>query len=1464
MGIPQLGPRCPGFPILAQGSQNFFSVAIDSFGYYIVTDNSNHQVLRISPISPFASQVVATYSVGTPDYMEDAYVRVDSSGNYIVAEDNLPESNLAALGLYSITPAGVITPIPVTPYAGSGGPTSIGGMTFDASGNYVTTDWENEVVFTIAQASAGNAGTATVLYSNPYSYLEDPLGIYRDPLSGYFFLVDDDKEAVFTLTANGSVLTQIASGDTSFPSSIVVAAAGPAPISFSPAAGTLAGAVVNQVYTQALSATGGSGNYSWSITGQSTGLNLSLSANTGSAVSLTGTPTVTNFAPGLTITVKLTDTTTALTQSQTYTIPVYATAPTTWTMSGTFNDGGTLSGTFMLNPSANTVTNWNLVATTGTSLVGFTWNPSDSSATYSVTGDPQTCPGPCVSFTSNQQFSTNGSPPQEENRILDLSFLSPLVAGNTVALYIDNSNDTGSHECLDCAPYRLFTQASASSLAPGATDYVTQRQSFTIDAIGAGTSVTCPSSICPGVYPYTPNDIALDASGNLIVASFQQLTKITPAGVSTLISTAPSGSGWVSVAVDSSGYYIVADNQLHRIVRISPAGSVVPVANYPAPVSDLEDAVVRIDSLGNYVVAEDNGGFHVYRISPSGVVTGVTLTGTIPGGAGGLAFDANGNYVISDYTQAVVDLITIGSQTATTGVCSALYNNPNAILQAPGGLYRDPTSGNYLIADEGTGSLYSLTSNGAVLGVVASGIARPVAVVSVSGSSPLAVTTTSLPAGTQGQSYTPDTLTASGGSGSYTWSETGLPTGMNLSAGGVLSGTPGASGGFTPMITVMDAASHSMTVSLSLTIASPAPPVTPPVTPPPPTYQPLSITTSSLPNGTIGVSYGSVGLGASGGSGNYSWSISGLPGGLNGSSAGVIGGTPTASGTFTVSASVYDSTANMSAQQTLSLNVAYGPLTLAGPANLGGFAPSAAISGAYTASGGETPYKWSAPGLPAGLTINPSNGSISGSITKPGNYSFSVDVTDSEPVSASTNVTLFVLGIGTTSLPDATNNIGYSQTLAAIGGNPPPYTWSLTGTLPPGLSLSGSGVLSGTPILTGSPTTTQTFSFSVSLTAGGVTVSTPLSLNVTLKPEALTIPGAGDTAITLAGGTMANGYSQALGAAGGNPPYSWSLLAESLPPGLSLNAAGTISGTPTEAGSFGFTARVTDSAGGTASAGYSVGIAPPPLVITTGSPLPGGIAGTAYPSQTFAASGGNGPYTFTVQGAVPSGLKFSGGMIGGTPVTPGTASFTLTATDSSLPAMTASSEFQISVAPAHTDLVLSETSLSFALNTGASALPPGTSSAIVSVGSNGQAVGYTLNVTPAVNWLDVSGTGNTPGLITVTLDPKALALGAGTVTTSVVVTCVTPSGASQPSPCAGSSQTIAVSLSVTSLPPMLSVGPGCFLTLLRPRICRQPLNRWFSRTPAAAPSPSIRLRRQPVMYHSPVSRGRSRPTLPPR
>src|SRR5205823_3952035 len=122
---------------------------------------------------------------------------------------------------------------------------------------------------------------------------------------------------------------------------------------------------------------------------------------------------------------------------------------------------------------------------------------------------------------------------------------------------------------------------------------------------------------------------------------------------------------------------------------------------------------------------------------------------------------------------------------------------------------------------------------------------------------PLSVSPGSLANGTVGTAYS-QTLTATGGSGGNTWtvSAGSLPAGLTLSSGGVISGNPSAAGTshFTGQVRDSSGATASNTFSI---LVNPAP---------------LSVSTASLANGTVGAAY-SQSLSASGGTGTYTWSI---------------------------------------------------------------------------------------------------------------------------------------------------------------------------------------------------------------------------------------------------------------------------------------------------------------------------------------------------------------------------------------------------------------------------------------------------------------------------------------------------------------------------------------------------------------------------------------------------------------
>lgn len=155
------------------------------------------------------------------------------------------------------------------------------------------------------------------------------------------------------------------------------------------------------------------------------------------------------------------------------------------------------------------------------------------------------------------------------------------------------------------------------------------------------------------------------------------------------------------------------------------------------------------------------------------------------------------------------------------------------------------------------------------------------------------------------------------------------------------------------------------------------------------------------------------------------------------------------------------------------------------------------------------------------------------------------------------------------------------------------------------------------------------------------------------------------TAASLTGGVVGVSYSNTLAATGGRSPYNWTPTAGALPGGLTLAGDGEISGNPTTAGTFNFTATVTDDLGTDVDRAFTLVIAATNVSITTGSTLPDGIVGGTY-SQTLASSGGTAPYTYTLEsGSLPGGVTLSAaGEITGVPGDDGVSTFDVTITDS--------------------------------------------------------------------------------------------------------------------------------------------------------------------------------------------------------
>ncbi len=270
------------------------------------------------------------------------------------------------------------------------------------------------------------------------------------------------------------------------------------------------------------------------------------------------------------------------------------------------------------------------------------------------------------------------------------------------------------------------------------------------------------------------------------------------------------------------------------------------------------------------------------------------------------------------------------------------------------------------------------------------------------------------------------------------------------------------------------------------------------------------------------------------------------------------------------------------------------------------------------------------------------------------------------------------VAITTSTLPSTQPMLSYKVSLNATGGEAP-YLWTVTsGSLPPGISLTGAtGTIAGKATVAGN----YTFTIEVQDSASPTTSATQsLQINVTTPGSGLKI-----STVSLPAGQVGVSYSTAATATGGKAPYTWSISSGALPVGLSLSAStGGIAGTPTQSGQSVFTLAVTDSTGLSTQQSLSIQVgtsqAATSLQINTTSLL-GGIVGQGY-SVALQASGGVPGYSWSVtSGQFPPGLAIdsTSGAIGGVPTATGQFSFTVQVNDSAVPPNTATQTLSITI-----------------------------------------------------------------------------------------------------------------------------------------------------------------------------------------
>jgi large repetitive protein len=261
--------------------------------------------------------------------------------------------------------------------------------------------------------------------------------------------------------------------------------------------------------------------------------------------------------------------------------------------------------------------------------------------------------------------------------------------------------------------------------------------------------------------------------------------------------------------------------------------------------------------------------------------------------------------------------------------------------------------------------------------------------------------------------------------------------------------------------------------------------------------------------------------------------------------------------------------------------------------------------------------------LPPGLALSAQAGSsgagaITGNPTKTGTFNFTIKATDgglTSPLAYQITITVqgppdqLVCQLGSNGgflenglcvLPDAIDGLPYAGHL--LTGHQAGGTLSVvSGALPAGLTLpatfTGSGdTVSGTPPVSA---TNVTDDFTVQGTGDQ---GQPLyqAYQITVDPNQPLTVGLPASGSTLAPGTVGQAYAQDFFISGGGNPYTWSVASGQLPPGLTLqnssagprDANNQLAGTPTKAGTYTFTMKVTDYDGQQATQQFTLAIQP--------------------------------------------------------------------------------------------------------------------------------------------------------------------------------------------------------------------------------------------------------------------------------
>ncbi len=552
-------------------------------------------------------------------------------------------------------------------------------------------------------------------------------------------------------------------------------------------------------------------------------------------------------------------------------------------------------------------------------------------------------------------------------------------------------------------------------------------------------------------------------SGNIVVVAseFSGVVGVDTKGVNSGTTTAPNVSATTSNANDLLCSVMACDNTKDPATVTTPSGWTQTGVVTNGNDYEVGQAIWRVvNGATTYSAQWNNIGTIAWGtgiVALEGSASGGGSLSGVPTSAGTSTFtikgtDTAGHVASQQYTLTVNPAIVVSPTTLPSGTSGKSYS---ATFTASGG-----SGSGYTYSESGSlpsgmtfhnGTLAGTPTQSGSFAVVvtasdsnnATGSVTDVLTVR-SASKTLTISPTTLPGATAATTYRA-TVTASGGSGAYTFTVTAgsLPSWLALNATtGVLSGMPTSMGSSSFTVTASDNQNSGLTGSQSYTLAVSA-------------ANSLSLSPSALPGATANSAF-SAALSAIGGSGNYSYSVTAgsLPSWLVlNASTGVLSGTPTATGTSSFTVTATDSQiSGLSGHQAYSLSVAPAASLTLSPATVPGGTLSSPYSATLTATGGSGNYTFAVTSgsLPSGLALNATSGVLSGTPTAAGTSSFAVTASDGSitGLSGSQNYTLAVSSATNPTRPQPTSlNTSSSQYQNLVADFPLWITSSTANTL---------------------------------------------------------------------------------------------------------------------------------------------------------------------------------------------------------------------------------------------------------------------------------------------------------------------------------------------------------------------------------------------------------------------------------